>query len=110
MVAASDAARRNAEGDTVQRDDVSVPNLVASGLFGDGASAVVAVGDAGRPGPVQVLDSRSRLYPDSERTMGFDVASRTQPVTSRTQCLHCIEPTESLTSGIALTFVERAFS
>ena len=26
---------------TVQRDDVSVPNLVASGLFGDGASAVV---------------------------------------------------------------------
>ena len=29
---------------TVQRDDVSVPNLVASGLFGDGASAVVAAG------------------------------------------------------------------
>ncbi len=32
---------------TVQRDDVSVPNLVASGLFGDGAAAVVATG-AGR--------------------------------------------------------------
>ena len=60
---------------TVQRDDVSVPNLVASGLFGDGAAAVVATGDDGRPGPLQVLDSRSRLYPDSERTMGFDVAS-----------------------------------
>ena len=29
---------------TVQRDDVSVPNLVASGLFGDGASCVVARG------------------------------------------------------------------
>ena len=61
---------------TVQRDDVSVPNLVASGLFGDGAAAVVAVGGSarsGRPGPVEVLDSRSRLYPDSERTMGFDV-------------------------------------
>ena len=61
---------------TVQRDDVSVPNLVASGLFGDGAAAVVAAGDSarsGRPGPVEVLDSRSRLYPDSERTMGFDV-------------------------------------
>jgi alkylresorcinol/alkylpyrone synthase len=27
---------------TVQRDDVSVPNLVASGLFGDGTTAVVA--------------------------------------------------------------------
>src|SRR5919112_3675941 len=29
---------------TVQRDDVTVPNLVASGLFGDGAAAVVATG------------------------------------------------------------------
>lgn len=60
---------------TVQRDDVSVPNLVASGLFGDGAAAVVAVGDDRLGGSVRVLDSRSRLYPDSERTMGFDVAS-----------------------------------
>ena len=59
---------------TLQRDDTSVPNLVASGLFGDGASAVVAVGDAHHGGTVRVLDSRSRLYPDSERTMGFDVA------------------------------------
>jgi alkylresorcinol/alkylpyrone synthase len=62
---------------TLQRDDVSVPNLVASGLFGDGASAVVAVGSqhggGARDGAVEVLDSRSRLYPDSERTMGFDV-------------------------------------
>ena len=30
---------------TVQRDDRSMANLVASGLFGDGAAAVVAVGD-----------------------------------------------------------------
>lgn len=59
---------------TLQRDDVSVPNLVASGLFGDGAAAVIAVGDDGPDGAVRVLDSRSRLYPDSERTMGFDVA------------------------------------
>ncbi|WP_107774966.1 type III polyketide synthase [Nocardioides sediminis] len=58
---------------TLQRDDVSVPNLVASGLFGDGASAVVATGARGADGPVEVLASRSRLYPDSERTMGFDV-------------------------------------
>jgi alkylresorcinol/alkylpyrone synthase len=63
---------------TVQRDDVSVPNLVASGLFGDGAAAVVAVGsdrDPHNAGQVTVLDSRSRLYPDSERTMGWDVTS-----------------------------------
>lgn len=64
---------------TVQRDDVSVPNLVASGLFGDGAAAVVATG-ASRTAPAdlsapQVLATRSRLYPDSERVMGFDVGS-----------------------------------
>ncbi len=58
---------------TVQRDDVSMPNLVASGLFGDGGAAVVAQGGSARGGPAEVLASRSRLYPDSERTMGFDV-------------------------------------
>ena len=62
---------------TVQRDDVSVPNLVASGLFGDGAAAVVAVGANRSPDAVgvEVLASRSRLYPDSERTMGWDVGA-----------------------------------
>ena len=66
---------------TVQRDDASVPNLVASGLFGDGAAAVVAVGTSREtprsdaPGPVAVLASRSHLYPDSERTMGWDVTA-----------------------------------
>lgn len=57
---------------TMQREDFSVANLVASGLFGDGAAAVVAVGGSRRePGP-RVVDSRSHLYPDSERTMGWD--------------------------------------
>lgn len=63
---------------TMQRADDSTANLVATGLFGDGAAAVVAVGAeraAGVPrasGP-DVLDSRSHLYPHSERTMGWDV-------------------------------------
>jgi alkylresorcinol/alkylpyrone synthase len=68
---------------TLQRDDASVPNLVASGLFGDGAAAVVAVG-ADRADEFEhrtvgvqpdVLGAVSRLYPDSERTMGWDVGS-----------------------------------
>lgn len=60
---------------TVQRDDQSVANLVACGLFGDGAAAVVAVGsNRPEPGP-RVLDSRSHLYPDSQRTMGWDVGA-----------------------------------
>ena len=62
---------------TLQRDDVSMPNIVASGLFGDGAAAVVMVGanraaQMGITGP-KVIASRSRLYPDTERTMGWDI-------------------------------------
>jgi alkylresorcinol/alkylpyrone synthase len=67
---------------TLQRADTSMPNLVASGLFGDGAAAVVAVGsdrevDVGMPESAQpeVLGSRSRLYPDTERAMGWDVGA-----------------------------------
>jgi alkylresorcinol/alkylpyrone synthase len=60
---------------TVQRDDRSVANLVASGLFGDGAAAVVGVG-ANRPEPgPRVLDSCSRLYPGTERSLGMDAGS-----------------------------------
>ncbi|HEV7623081.1 MAG TPA: type III polyketide synthase [Amnibacterium sp.] len=60
---------------TVQRDDDSMDNIVASGLFGDGAAAVVLVGDGwadrhGTRGP-RVVDTRSRLYPGSVSTIGF---------------------------------------
>jgi len=62
---------------TVQRDDTSTANLVASGLFGDGAAAVVMVGDARRDTTTlpRVLATRSRLYPETERAMGWDVGA-----------------------------------
>lgn len=58
---------------TLQRRDLSIPNVIASGLFGDGAAAIV-LGGAERParGP-RVLASRSVLYPDTERVMGWDM-------------------------------------
>jgi alkylresorcinol/alkylpyrone synthase len=64
---------------TFQRDDDSTANLVASGLFGDGAAAVVMVGERrarelGLRGPA-VAATRSRMYPDTERVMGWDVGS-----------------------------------
>jgi alkylresorcinol/alkylpyrone synthase len=58
---------------TLQRDDASMANFVASGLFGDGAAAVVMVGDnRPQPGPT-VVDTRSFVYPDSEGVIGFNV-------------------------------------
>jgi alkylresorcinol/alkylpyrone synthase len=62
---------------TLQRDDDSVANFVASGLFGDGAAAVVVAGaeraaELGIPGP-DILGSRSVLYPDSESVIGWDI-------------------------------------
>jgi len=59
---------------TLQREDLSIPNLIASGLFGDGAAAAVVVG-AERPtdGP-GIVDTRSVFYPDSEEVMGWDIS------------------------------------
>ncbi len=60
---------------TLQRKDFSIPNLIATGLFGDGAAAVVMTG-ADHPSPgVRVVATRSSFYGDTERVMGWDVGS-----------------------------------
>jgi alkylresorcinol/alkylpyrone synthase len=59
---------------TLQPEDLSIPNLIASGLFGDGAAAVVVTGaERQEPGP-QIVASRSVFYPNSERVMGWDIS------------------------------------
>jgi alkylresorcinol/alkylpyrone synthase len=58
---------------TLQREDLSVANIVASGLFGDGAAALVMEGGARPPRGPRVVATRSVFYPDSERVMGWDV-------------------------------------
>ena len=60
---------------TLQRQDFSLPNIIASGLFGDGAAAVVLTGsDLPGDGP-EVIATRSVFYPDTEHVMGWDVTS-----------------------------------
>lgn len=63
---------------TLQKDDLSIPNLVASGLFGDGAAAVLGAGDErarrlGLTGGVKVRATRSVFYPDTEDILGWDI-------------------------------------
>jgi alkylresorcinol/alkylpyrone synthase len=61
---------------TLQRDDLSIPNLISSGLFGDGAAAVVVTGsDRSAAGP-RVMATRSVFYPDTEQVMGWDISER----------------------------------
>ena len=63
---------------TIQRDDLSLPNLVASGLFGDGAAAVLIAGDdhpTAQPGLPRVIDSQSQFFPETEHIMGWDVTN-----------------------------------
>jgi alkylresorcinol/alkylpyrone synthase len=59
---------------TIQRDDVSMANLISSGLFGDGAGAVLVAGsEVSAAGPA-VLATRSVFYPNSEHVMGWEVS------------------------------------
>ena len=59
---------------TLQRQDLSIPNLIATGLFGDGAAAALVAGE-GRPGPgPRIVASRSIFYPGTERVMGWDIS------------------------------------
>jgi alkylresorcinol/alkylpyrone synthase len=61
---------------TLQREDMSVANLISSGLFGDGAAAVVVAGsECGLSGP-KILDTRSVFYPGTEDMMGWEVSEK----------------------------------
>jgi alkylresorcinol/alkylpyrone synthase len=58
---------------TLQREDLSVANLIASGLFGDGAAAVVLGGAQQATSGPRVLATQSVFFPHTERVMGWDV-------------------------------------
>jgi alkylresorcinol/alkylpyrone synthase len=60
---------------TIQRDDLSPANLISSGLFGDGAAAVMVTGSdmEAADGP-EVVATRSIFYPETEYVMGWDIS------------------------------------
>ena len=61
---------------TLQRDDLSIPNLISSGLFGDGAAAAVVVGSERDAVGPRIVATRSVFYPDTERVMGWEISER----------------------------------
>lgn len=61
---------------TLQKNDLSIANIVASGLFGDGAAALLMVGDEhplAAKAPLKVVAGRSHFIADSEEVMGWNV-------------------------------------
>lgn len=66
---------------TIQHGDDSVANLVSSGLFGDGAAAVVVVGDAhpsaaaADPASPRVVGTRSRIVGGTADQLGWRIGT-----------------------------------
>ncbi|MFO0587402.1 MAG: 3-oxoacyl-[acyl-carrier-protein] synthase III C-terminal domain-containing protein [Polyangiaceae bacterium] len=58
---------------THQREDLSIANIIASGLFGDGGAAVIVGGASTLSDGPRVVATTSVLYRDTERVMGWDV-------------------------------------
>jgi len=61
---------------TLQRRDLSIPNMIATGLFGDGAAAVVVAGAERQASGPRIIATRSVLYPDTESVMGWEVGEQ----------------------------------
>lgn len=62
---------------TIQWQDSSMANFVGTGLFGDGAAAVVMVGADHKFGgqSIKVIGSRSVLYPETEELIGWKIGT-----------------------------------
>ncbi len=56
---------------TVQADNLSMPNVIATALFGDGAAAVVVAGDDLPASGPRILATRSNFYPADRRCDGL---------------------------------------
>src|SRR5438477_1551921 len=61
---------------TIQRDDLSVANLISSGLFADGAAAVVVTGSELNAAGPEIVATRSVFYPETEEMMGWNVSEK----------------------------------
>lgn len=61
---------------TIQKDDLSVANLISSGLFADGSAAAIVTGDEVDALGPEILATRSVFYPQTEEMMGWRITER----------------------------------
>lgn len=61
---------------TIRRDDLSPTNLIATGIFGDGAAAAVITGSERAAKGPEIISHRSVFYPGTEKIMGWDISDK----------------------------------
>jgi alkylresorcinol/alkylpyrone synthase len=59
---------------TMRRDDLSIANLIASGIFADGAAVAVLGGEQVYADGPRIVAHRSVFYPETEDIMGWDIS------------------------------------
>jgi alkylresorcinol/alkylpyrone synthase len=59
---------------TIPAQDATDADLVASGLFGDGAAALIAAGGPAGGGTPRIVATRSGVFPDSADALGWRLA------------------------------------
>lgn len=60
---------------TIQLDDRSIANIIASGLFADGAVAALLSARGAAKGP-EIIHTKSVFYPETEDMMGWDISEK----------------------------------
>jgi len=61
---------------TIQREDLTVANLISSGLFADGSAAVIVTGDEVNATGPEIVATRSVFYPQTEHMMGWKISEK----------------------------------
>ncbi len=61
---------------TLQRDDISMAHIISAMLFGDGSAATVVVGSERKSNGPEILATKSVLYRNTERVMGWDISEK----------------------------------
>ena len=61
---------------TIQLDDLSIANMIASGLFADGAVAALLAGGAAFGEGPDIIHTKSVFYPETEDMMGWDISEK----------------------------------
>jgi alkylresorcinol/alkylpyrone synthase len=61
---------------TIQKEDLTVANMISSGLFADGSAAVIVTGDDIDSAGPEILATQSIFYPNTEEMMGWKVSEK----------------------------------